>query len=297
MHEKTTLSPDGQTVQIPPPVQPRQNIMAQGEEMKSGQVVLPADTTLRPQELGLLATVGKSTIQVFRRPIVALLSTGDEVVEPGAPLRHGQIRNSNAPMLAAQITRAGSQPHYLGIAPDSPTVLRSCIERGLQSDVLIITGGVSAGKVDLVPDILAELGVTAIFHKVAVKPGKPLLFGVKNHTLIFGLPGNPASCHIGFELFARPALRKLLGRPLPHLPRTTHAILATELPLKSDRQTYLPVQLRSTAQGELATPLPWRGSGDLFTICLAHAFAIFPPSQQTYPANSPIEILLSESDF
>jgi molybdopterin molybdotransferase len=196
MLEKTTLTHDSGAVTIPGPVPAGQNILPRGAEMRSGDNVLTAGTRLRPQELGILATLGKTRLQVYRRPVMAVLSTGDEVIEPGEDLQPGQIRNSNAVMLQAQTARAGVPVQYLGIARDDVASLRPFLEQGLGHDVLLITGGVSAGKVDLVPNVLAELGVEAIFHKVSMKPGKPILFGRRGATLAFGLPGNPVSAYV-----------------------------------------------------------------------------------------------------
>lgn len=296
MHEQTTLDESNKRVNIPGPVKTGQNIMRRAAEIKQGEVVLTHNTILRPQELGLLATLGCATFHAYRRPRVAILSTGDELVEPGEPLLPGQIRNSNASLLKALVRRAGGIPQYLGIAKDTLSSLGPLIRDGLQADVLLITGGVSAGKVDLVPEVLAEASVQAIFHKVALKPGKPLLFGVKNQTLVFGLPGNPVSGLIGFELFVRPALRKLMGHVEPFLAPLRQAKLTADYVHKSDRPTYYPVQLRYESTGWSATPITWRGSGDLRSICLSNGFAVFPAGEVRYAAGSVIDVLMPEFD-
>jgi molybdopterin molybdotransferase len=267
--------------------------MPRGREMRAGEVVLRAGVILRPQELGLLAAVGRHAIEVYRPPAVSLLSTGDELVEPSAKPGPGQIRNSNATLLAGQVVRAGGKPHYLGIARDTVESLRSLITEGLRSDVLLLTGGVSAGKLDLVPGVLQELGVQPIFHKVAMKPGKPLFFGKKDQTLIFGLPGNPVSALVGFELFVRPALNMMLGRPEP-TPKYVSARLGAKVAHNSDRQTYHPARLEVTDDGWVVTPVPWHGSPDLRGITQANAFAVFEPGERQYRQGDSVPVLAPE---
>ena len=179
MVERTRTTDDGRVHIDDPTVQPGRNIVTQGREMRRGDVVLRAGAVLRPQEIGLLATVGRTTAAVIPSPRVAVLSTGDEVVEPPESPRPGQIRNSNGPMLLAQSARSGGRPHYLGIARDRLDSLRPLVAEGLQADVLLLSGGVSAGKLDLTPGVLQEAGVVAHFHKVEMKPGKPVLFGTR----------------------------------------------------------------------------------------------------------------------
>jgi len=296
MHEVTTFDEQRKRVQIPGPVKPQQNIMARASEMKQGERVLTTGTLLRPQELGLLATVGRTSIVAYRTPRVAILSTGDEIIEPGQPLHSCQIRNSNASLLMALVTRAKAVPQYLGIAHDTLESLRPLIAAGLKSDVLLITGGVSAGKVDLVPDVLAETGVKPIFHKVALKPGKPLFFGTLKNTLVFGLPGNPVSGLVGFELFVRPALRKLMGRSETFISPTMKAKCRNEFHHKSDRPTYYPVRLHLAAEGWEALPVNWKGSGDLRSICASDGFAVLPPGEVRYSSGDFMDVLLPELD-
>ena len=296
MHEVTTFDEQSKRVQIPGPVKSRQNIMARASEMKQGETVLTAGSLLRAQELGLLATVGKTSITAYRKPRVAILSTGDEIVEPGQPLGRGEIRNSNAGMLMALATQAKAEPYYLGIAHDTLESLRPLIASGLKADVLLITGGVSAGKVDLVPDVLAEAGVKPIFHKVALKPGKPLYFGTLGNTLVFGLPGNPVSGLVGFKLFVRPALRKLLGRSEPYILPTIKAQCDSDFSHKSDRPTYYPARVNLTPNGWTVLPVGWKGSGDLRSICASNSFAVLPPGEVRYSAGDLMDVLLPEFD-
>lgn len=312
MHEVTQRH--GEMVTIPGPVKPRQNIMAAGSEMKRGETVLRTGHLIQPVDIGILASVGKTQVKVLSRPHVAILSTGDELVEPHQQPGPGQIRNSNASLLHALVLQTWAIPRELGIARDTVAGLKSPIVKGLECDVLLITGGVSAGKVDLVPDVLQQLGVNPIFHKVALKPGKPLFFGIREgeapaelrgngsagaspsrRTLVFGLPGNPVSGLVNFHLFVMPALRKLMGRDEPYLPAVMHATLTEDFQHKSDRPTYFPVKLSLLEGHWQATPLKWKGSGDLRTLSQATTFAIFPIGEVRYAAGSSIEVLLPHS--
>lgn len=280
------------------PPKPDQHILRRGREMRTGETVLRAGAQLRPYELGLLASVGRWEVRVLPRPRVAILSTGDEVVEANVKPGPGQIRNSNGPMLVAQATRAGGVPEYLGIARDDVASLRTLIGRGLEMDVLILSGGVSAGKLDLVPGVLSELGVEAIFHKVEMKPGKPVFFGVKTRTeggpprLVFGLPGNPVSALVCFELFVAPALRRQMG--LPPGPRLVQAELTEDYAYRTDRVTYHPARLESAGPKRTVRVVPWFGSPDLRSLSEANAFVVFPAGDHVHRAGSVFEVLVAD---
>lgn len=289
--QERVQSPEGGRIRPAEPIRPGQNIMPRGREMRRGETVLRRGQMLRPQELGLLATVGKTGVSVIRRPLVGVLSTGDELVEPDRVPVGAQIRNSNAVMLAGQIIRAGGVPHLLGICRDDAEHLRKHIHRGLQYDMLLLSGGVSAGKLDLVPKVLSELGVEAIFHKIAMKPGKPLFFGKTETCLVFGLPGNPVSSLVGFELFVRIALNVQRGSSDP-MPRLATARLEAAWQHSGDRPTYHPCRLRLTPSGWFAQPLPWFGSPDLRTVCESDGFCVFDPGSRRYEAGEPVPILL-----
>jgi molybdopterin molybdotransferase len=284
-----------------PRLAPGHNILARGREMRSGECVLRSGVRLRPQEFGLLATVGRTAVKVHPAPRVAILSTGDEIVDPTLRPGRGQIRNSNGPMLAAQVASAGGVPRYLGIAKDEPSHLHALIAEGLQADVLVLSGGVSAGKLDLVPAALAEIGVQALFHRVALKPGKPILFGVKRSVeiaeparLVFGLPGNPVSTLVGFELFVRPALRGLMA--LPPGPRWVRATLAKDYPYRTDRPTYHPARLQMSTAGWTVEPVSWFGSPDLRAVTQANAFALLSEGDHPHPAGEILTVLRVEND-
>jgi molybdopterin molybdotransferase len=298
MVEHTRLLDAGRVQIEDQPPQPGQNILPRGREMRAGQVVLNPGAVLRAQEFGLLAAVGRTVVRLVPAPQVAILATGDELVAASQTPGPGQIRNSNGPMLLAQVWQAGGAPRPLGIGRDNMDSLRSLIAEGLQAHVLILSGGVSAGKLDLVPGVLREAGVTAHFHKVQMKPGKPLFFGTQEHsdssrprTLVFGLPGNPVSSLVCFELFARPALRRLRGlaEAGPHF---VSAALTEDFTYHTDRPTYHPAHLRSSDSGWRVQPVAWFGSADLRGLTAANALVLLPAGNhehkagQTFPAMS-----------
>jgi molybdopterin molybdotransferase len=292
--ERTRMRDDGRVQIDDRPPKPQQNILPRAREMRAGEAVLAAGGLLRPQEFGLLAAVGRAEVRVVPRPRVAVLSTGDELVEAPQPPGPGQIRNSNGPMLAALAVRAGAAVRYLGIARDRLDSLGPLVTEGLGADVLVLSGGVSAGKLDLVPGVLQEAGVTAHFHKVAMKPGKPVLFGSRNHegrrTLVFGLPGNPASALVCFELFVRPALRRLAGHANAG-PRWLKATLAEDFPYATDRPTYYPAQLYAAESGWRVRTVPWFGSADLRGLCRANALLLLPAGDHRHQAGQVLEAL------
>ena len=293
MIEQTTLHGDRVRIDAAS-VRAGQNIMRRATSLARGQQVLGPGKTLRAIELGLLAEVGRTHVAAIPRPQVAVLATGNELVETARLPGPGQIRNSNGPLLAALVRQAGATPIELGIARDNPADLRDKISRGLAHDVLVLSGGVSAGVLDLVPQVLAELGVCQVFHKVNLKPGKPLWFGVAPRaggepTLVFGLPGNPVSTLVCFELFVRPAIAQLGGRGALGLQKA-RARLTAEHRQRGDRPTYWPAQIQLTGSGNQATPLSWQGSGDLRTLSEANALAHFPAGDRLFQASEEIEV-------
>ncbi len=296
MVERTRLRDDGRVEIDDRPPHPGQNILPRAAEMRRGDTVLPAGTVLRPQEFGVLATVGRTTLSVFPQPRVAILSTGDELVEPAQSPEAGQIRNSNGTMLVAQVCRAGAVPRYLGIGRDDPSSLRPMICDGLKAPVLLLSGGVSAGKLDLVPSVLREAGVVAHFHKVEMKPGKPVFFGTAPRigggepTLVFGLPGNPVSVLVCFELFVRPALRRLRGHAAlgPHV---VSALLGEDFAYRTDRPTYHPARLEPSATGWSVRPVPWFGSADLRALTQANGLIVLPPGEHRHRTGQSFEVL------
>ena len=254
-----------------------QNIRYQGENIKKGEVLLQPQTLLGPAEVGLLASAGKAQVKVTPRAEVAILATGDEVVEPDRKPRPWQIRNSNSYTLSAQVRGCGANHQYLGIVPDDKQKIRKAIRRGLKSDCLIITGGVSVGEYDLVGDILQKIGVRIHFHTVNIKPGKPTVFGTFRGKVVFGLPGNPVSSLVTFELFVRPALAKMMGKDeMAHM-HWGWAYLAQRFALKRKRRQFIPATA-SLRKGRLwVRPVKYRGSADLVALRDAEYFIEIPP--------------------
>jgi len=286
-----TKQPDPSHIHVDDkPIRPGMNLLARAREMRRGETVLAAGAVLRPQEFGLLASVGRTEVKLYPRPQVAVLSTGDEIVEASETPGPGQIRNGNGPMLLAQVLRAGGLPKFLGIARDRVDSLRPLLVEGLKNQILVLSGGVSAGKLDLVPGVLQELGVEAHFHKVEMKPGKPVFFGSRAGTLVFGLPGNPVSALVCFELFVRPAIQRLLGRAEPG-PAMLPAKLIDDFTYKTDRPTYYPAVLRLGSAGWEVQPVPWFGSADLRGLTHAEAFVLFPAGDHQHRAGQVFSVL------
>ncbi|GAC1567351.1 MAG: molybdopterin molybdotransferase MoeA [Ktedonobacteraceae bacterium] len=202
--------PESDWVEILEPVEPGNNIRPAGEDMRRGQTVLARGTEIGPWETGILATLGWATVPVINRPHVAILGTGDEVIDVDEPLQPGKIRNSNSYLLEAAVRRAGAIAHRLGVARDTVESLREKFGQALQSDLIITSGGVSVGDFDLVKDIMTEQGAIN-FWRINMRPGKPVAFGHIGQTPLLGLPGNPVSAAVTFELFGRPVIRKMLG--------------------------------------------------------------------------------------
>ena len=278
-----------------------QNIMRRGTSLRSGQVVLESGTVLGPEHVGLLAEVGRADVAIIPAPRVAVLPTGDELVDAGFLPGPGKIRNSNGPMLVSCVQQAGAIAQDLGVGRDNRDQLAERIGVGLGADVLLVAGGVSAGVHDLVPQVLEECGVQQIFHKVRFKPGKPLWFGQRKagltdqgqtaSTLVFGLPGNPVSSFACFQLFVAPALARLAGRTQVSAPRIA-ARLSDDFHHRGDRATYYPARVED---GEIPIVhlVRWHGSADLRSLVDANAFAVFPDGQQAdYRQGDQVECLM-----
>ena len=285
------------------PIRPGQNIMRRGISMQAGQAVLaPGDPqhpkVLTPAMLGLLAEVGRTRIRAYPRPTVALLSTGNELVDCEQAPGPGQIRNSNRPMIWALIQQAGGTPWDLGVARDTAEDLSRSIRHGLRGDIFVLSGGVSAGVLDLVPQVLGDHGVRPVFHKVDLKPGKPLWFGVSpedgqsgQRSLVFGLPGNPVSSLVCFELFVRPAIAALMGKGMRGTP-VRRATLTQSHQSRGSRPTYWPARFEEHLGAIAVTPLSWKGSGDLKTLADANCLAHFPGEERLFAAGETVTIHL-----
>ncbi len=267
--------------------EPGANVTPRGSEAACGSVIVPRGTRIDHIAVSWLATVGQSRVFVFKKPTVAILATGDELVDVDRIPQAGQIRNSNAWSLAAQVTRAGGVPIVLPVAPDVQGPTRELIERGLQTDLLLLSGGVSAGRYDVVELALAELGAEFFFDRVRIQPGQPAVFGHVRDRFFFGLPGNPASTMVTFELFARAAIDLLSGVTDAPLPMTL-ARLTAPFRHKTGLTRFLPARLECAE----ITPLPWQGSGDVPALCRANAFLVADADRAEYAAGDAIPVLL-----
>jgi len=297
----------GERVKIHRGVRSGENVVQQGSEVHAGAGVLPRGRRVGAGELGLLATVGKSRVPVFVRPVVTILPTGDEVVPIEQRPEWFQIRNSNAVSLSAQVAAAGGIPHCLEIAPDRPEALRSRIQEGLNTDLLLLTGGVSVGKYDFVEQVLADLGAEFYFQGVALRPGKPLVFGRIREKFFFGLPGNPVSTFVTFALFARPDLavlggadfepplflRARLDKPLERDTGLMAIHMRSAKPSQQKRglTAFLPAHLEHRSGEPRVSSVGWQGSGDLAGLAAANCFVVVHPEQTKFAAGDWVDVM------
>ncbi len=267
----------GEKAEIKASFKPGQNISPHGEDVKTGDTVLEAGSRITAPESATLATAGHDPVTVFKLPTVAILSTGDEVIEPSEKPVPGQIRNSNAYSLKSQAVDIGLNPDLIGVAHDTEEDLTAKIMEGAKRDFLLVSGGVSAGDRDMVPRILEKAGYKILLHKVAVKPGKPLVFGVaEGPRYVFGVPGNPVSGLVIFELFIKPAILKWMG-----FSNTKHFVVNAPLAdgfkrKKADRVEYIPVQLEWTGEGFIAHRIKYHGSGHMHALTRANGLYKIP---------------------
>ena len=264
------------------------NVNPQASESRAGELLLTPGRRLSFTQIALLATIGRHHVWVYQKPHVAIVATGDEIVDVGdLPLEY-QIRNSNVESLAVQTARAGAIPVVLPIARDNYASTYEIVERGLQYDMLLLSGGVSAGKYDIVERVLADLGAEFYFDRVLVQPGQPLVFGRAQGKFVFGLPGNPASTMVTFELFARSAIELLAGQTETSLPLLS-ARLTADFRSKPGLTRFLPGCLSS--DGSTITPVRWTGSGDVPALARSNAFLVTDPDRETWAAGDQIKVL------
>jgi molybdopterin molybdotransferase len=304
MVEYTSLYKD--CVEITRGTSPGENIVPQGAEAKGGEVLLKKGTRLNEAAIALAASVGKARLNVFQRPRIAVLTTGDEIVPVEAEPGFAQIRNSNSFSLAVQIQQAGGEAVLLPIAPDEPRRLRQLIEQGLQSDLLLMTGGVSMGRYDLVEQVLVELHVEFFFNGAKIQPGRPVVFGrvqcgadatarevlaKPSHKYFFGLPGNPVSTMVTFELFARPLLEALAGmaaQPLMFL----HARMKSDLRVKPGLKRFLPAILTGKYEETQVEIVPWQGSGDVAARSRSNCYLVIAEDREQIYAGEWVSVML-----
>lgn len=285
----------GELVAIWTAVRVGANVRPIGEDVHAGETVLTAGTRVRPAEIGVLATLNRPFVTVHRRPRVGVLATGDEIVDPGEPLGPGQIRNSNAPMLAAMITRCGGEVVPLGTARDCAAELRSRLLAAAGLDLLLTTGGVSVGDYDLVKQVLQAEGRIDLWE-VRIKPGKPLAFGWIGQTPVLGLPGNPVAAAVAFEQFARPAIRRMLGYRSLEIP-TIIARLEDRVENRGGRRHYVRVAVTASPDGYVARLAGGQGSGVLSTLTRANGLLVIPEHLPDAEAGSLLPVQMLDWDL
>lgn len=278
------------TVTVETEVARGQNIRNAGEDMKAGATILTAGVRLGAAELGAAVAAGAGRLSVTRRPRVAVLPTGDELIAPGEPLGPGQIHNSNGPMLSALAAHAGAAPEPPRQLADDADATESGLASALErADLVIVSGGVSVGPHDHVKPALQRLGVSEVFWGVALQPGKPTWFGTRDGTLVFGLPGNPVSAVVTFSLFVAPALAALLGAPAPAPPYAT-AVLAADVRSNPTREQAVRVRLATSGGTVTATSTGLQDSHMVTSLLGADALALIPPAPAPCPAGTEIEL-------
>ncbi len=287
-HERVVES--GNTVEIPQAVASKENIRPVGRDVRAGAVVVAAGVRLGPSHIGALAAAGAAEVTCARRPRIAVLMTGTELRPPGSPLGPGEVYEANGVMVAAQLEAAGAVVTMLAAVADTEEEHRRAIEQGLDHDVLVTSGGVSVGPHDLVRRVEAALGVEEIFWRVAVRPGKPVSFGVRGSTLVFGLPGNPVSTLVACELFVRPAVLALQGATDPG-PRWAAGRLATTVGRNPGRDDLLRARSTVTDDGVVLEPVTGQESHMIVRAAEADALVLVPRGEGELAAGSPVRYL------
>ncbi len=291
IQENTTANPNG-TVSILKPVKAGANMVRQGAHLRAGDLLMPAGTVLHAPEIGILSSVGQSFVSVYRRPVVAILSTGNELVPLGSEIGPGQIIDSNQYALAAQVIEAGAIPRLLGVVKDDSPSLKRAIKQALDADFILSSGGVSVGDYDHIKPVLQELGAEILFQKIRVKPGKPLTFALLDQVAYWGLPGNPVSCLLGFWLTVFPAIRKSMGYPesLQKLP-VVSARLTETAEGTGDRETYSRGVLYQQEEKLYFTPRSSHASGNLVNLQGINGFGIVSVGTEKVDKNMEIRVL------
>ncbi len=292
MVELTTMAEDEQSVVVAEPVPVGNHIRPAGDDVQPGQIVFPAGTHLRAAHLGVCASIGVYDIPVYRRPQIGVISTGDELLDGPGPLGVGQIHDSNRHTLLALVNSTGAHGVDLGLVPDDEELIRTAMTEAAEScDAVITSGGVSMGDFDFVKKVLNEIGDME-WMQVAIKPAKPLAFGTVGGTPIFGLPGNPVSSMVSFELFARPGIRKMMGHPNP-IPQPISGIAASPMPRGPDGKTHFArVHASPTDDGRYEASFSGgQGSHQLSAMAAANALAVIP-NGDGIKAGEPVDLLL-----
>jgi len=281
---------EGRTILLEHAAQKGDHIVPRGSEARAGALLVAPKTRLGYAEMALAAQAGATRLDVFALPQLAILSTGDEVVDARSKPGPLQVRNSNGISIEILARTAGAETIQLGNAPDEKRALRAAIERGLGQDILVLSGGVSMGKYDLVEQVLADLGAEFHYTGVSIRPGRPAVFGTCRNKLVFGLPGNPVSTMVTFELFVLPAVDVLSGATPRSLP-VFRARLATPVHEKGPVTHFLPSRIEWEGREARVSQLPWQGSGDIVALALANGFLIVTPDRPEFAPGEWVDVL------
>ncbi len=292
MVEKTEPLGEGK-VKILESVAPGLHVSKKGEIIQAGTKVISNGTFISPAVVSVLATVGKERLRVYPRANAGILVTGDELVEVHQKPNAGQIRNSNGYTLYHQVCECGARPELFGIAPDNIDELTEKIEQGLSKEILLVSGGVSMGDLDLVEDVFKKLGVQIFYTKISIKPGKPTVFGRKDKTLVFGLPGNPVSACTVFEVIVKPAVRKMMGFDQFHN-LMVKAVLEKDFENRSNRDVYHPARTYYEKQQLHVAPLPSRGSADVMALAKSNSFLVIPEEAKEIRKGEWVDVMLRQ---
>jgi molybdopterin molybdotransferase len=283
---------NGDLIEITGKIKAGSHIRRQGEELRAGDLAIKALSLLRPQEIGMLASFGSATVPVFRRPRVSILATGDELIEPGSPYQFNRLYNSNSFSIASQAAEAGAEPVQLGITGDQLANTREKILAGIENDILITTGGVSAGDRDYVRESIIELGGEILFWKVNMKPGKPVAFAMLHGKPIFALPGNPVAAMVTFEIFIRPAILKQMGHTRIHRPQVK-AILTEPMKNRGGRPHLVSVQVKLDKGAYMVDSTGDQGSGRISALIAGNGLVRMEPGQELVAGDTVTVMLLS----
>ncbi len=283
-------------VKILRPARKGENVCFKGEDIRPGQRVFKKGREISSADVGILAAVGRSFVKVVAQPKAAILNTGGEIVSLGNKLGKNKIYNSNGPMLCALLKSDNINPQFLGIAKDNIIDLKKAVKKGLNADILLISGGVSMGDYDLIPKVLKSSGVKKVFHKVNIKPGKPLFFGVKDKTPVFGIPGNPVSNFLSYFLFVRPAIQKMMGYENCK-PRLKDGIIEKKFHSKAGRKHFVLVRIFKKANQYYLTPVFSHGSADTLSLSRADGFMIVDENSGVIKKNSPVQFIPFHQGF
>jgi molybdopterin molybdotransferase len=289
MQEHTSRA--GEIVRLHKSARDGENIRRRGEDVRAGDVVLPPGTTIDAAAIGVLASARRAQLAVTRRPLVAIVSTGDELRDLDQPLDPGAIAESNSRAIAALVRAAGGTPQTLPLVPDDPARIAAALEEAARADLVVSTGGVSVGDYDHVKTVLTQLGATLSAWRVDMKPGKPVALATLRGTPFYGLPGNPVSAMVAFTLFVRPAIRTALGCAQPLDVPLVRARLLAPLKTKADRRSYLRARLTLEDGRLMATAMPRQGSGVL-TSMLANALVVVEAGAKTFAAGDEVTALI-----